>query len=473
MIGLAAVERQVAVKKQVVIEKQINASPSVLPGTTAWGLRARFITITVAAVIGIASWATQSHAASLPNALEELLASHPQILSSEKNREAQRAGIDVSRAVFFPKVSVNAGIGPEHVDNPTFRNAGKAWHDTATNVGVTVRQSLFSGFNNERALRLAELNHQLAGATLAGLTQNLLFDGIRAYVNILRQMRLVEMSRESERNIQLQLDLEDERVQRGSGIAVDVLQAKSRLQIAIEKRVTYEGALENAIATYQKLFDRAPDTANMEDPVVPANIIPSSIERVIEIALRENPILQDKNTNIEISLERKQKILGEYLPKLDLVGKANYESNKNSTAGIRRDYSVLMQASWDVFSGLSTSANMEKENFAYRASLDNFDDSVRTVNERAHLAWNSLKTVRERKALLENALGIAAEVYTARQQLREAGKETVINVLDAENEVTNAQISYISATYDELVAIYQLILSMGRLNADFLALNAN
>ena len=43
------------------------------------------------------------------------------------------------------------------------------------------------------------------------------------------------MSRLNETNIQNQLNLEDERVQRGSGIAVDVLQAKSRLQLAKER----------------------------------------------------------------------------------------------------------------------------------------------------------------------------------------------------------------------------------------------
>ena len=77
---------------------------------------------------------------------------------------------------------------------------------------------------------------------------------------------------------------------------------------------------------------------------------------------------------------------------------------------------------------------------------------------------------RQRVQLLENAVNIAAEVFTARKKLREAGKETVINVLDAENEVINAQINYTSATFDERISIYQLMLAMGRLNAVYLNL---
>jgi len=45
-----------------------------------------------------------------------------------------------------------------------------------------------------------------------------------------RQNQLVELATQNEETIQIQLNLEDERVLKGSGIAIDVLQAKSRLQ---------------------------------------------------------------------------------------------------------------------------------------------------------------------------------------------------------------------------------------------------
>ena len=38
-------------------------------------------------------------------------------------------------------------------------------------------------------------------------------------------------------------------------------------------------------------------------------------------------------------------------------------------------------------------------------------------------------------------------------------------MLDAENEVNNARINFTSAAYDERIVIYQLLLAMGRLNA--------
>ena len=91
--------------------------------------------------------------------------------------------------------------------------------------------------------------------------------------------------------------------------------------------------------------------------------------------------------------------------------------------------------------------------------------------EETKLAWQSLLTARERLELLENAVNIATEVFGSRKKLREAGKETVINVLDAENEVNNAQTNFNSATYDERLAVYSLIRAMGQLTKTSLALD--
>ncbi|HAJ20582.1 MAG TPA: hypothetical protein DCL95_11075, partial [Rhodospirillaceae bacterium] len=72
-----------------------------------------------------------------------------------------------------------------------------------------------------------------------------------------------------ERTIREQLNLETERVERGAGIEVDVLQAKSRLQLAIEARVDLEGQLRQAVASYIQSFDSAPDITQMRLEPVP------------------------------------------------------------------------------------------------------------------------------------------------------------------------------------------------------------
>ena len=70
---------------------------------------------------------------------------------------------------------------------------------------------------------------------------------------------------------------------------------------------------------------------------------------------------------------------------------------------------------------------------------------------------------------LKTASAIAGEVYDLRRKLREAGRETVINVLDAESEFLAAQINFTSAQVDARIGRYQLLLAMGRLEIDAIA----
>ncbi len=420
----------------------------------------------VAVVAAVIATTRAARAEPLETELRALLDTYPKIHQAEKTLESRRASVDEAKALFLPRVNVTGAIGPQVVNSPAQRQAnaeGDPWRGVKNVAGITVTQNLFNGFRTSSQVRAARINRNIAAISLQGTQQNTLFEGVKVYIDVLRQRRLVDMARDNERTIRRRLNLENERVRRGSGVTVDVLQAKSRLQIAMERRVGFEGSLSNAISRYRQVFAHAPRLSTMIDPAPPAEVIPSTLDRAIQIALRENPALIGGTATVEMAREGRRTALSALYPSVDLVGAANYERKNNTVVGIRRDYSVTMQASWDLFSGGSTLAQEHIKNSDYRASMDNLDYVTTKVVEQTRLAWQSLLTARERKKLLGNAVNIASEVFTSRQKLRAAGKETVINVLDAKNELNNAQINYTKASYDERLSVYQLLLAMGRL----------
>lgn len=408
----------------------------------------------------------------LANPLEEelvhLLGNHPQIKSQQNTVQSATKSVTKSASDYWPTVNVTGDIGPEVIDNPTTRSSrvgGKDFSRTRNVATLTVTQNVFDGFSTTSAVRAAQLGVEVARYTLEGTRQTTLFEGINNYIDVLRQKRLIQLSRNNESNIAHQLNLEDERVQRGSGVAVDVLQAKSRLQISKERRVTFEGALEDAVSKYMQVFDHAPDLEAMKDPSPPVDLLPTTVEEATNIAIKENPAVSNAASNIEVAREKERTAESGYYPTIDLVAKDNYEKHRNATLGTRRDQSVLLEASWDLFEGFSTQAGAAAAAYDLRASKDSYEYVARKVQEQVRLSWQRLLTARERLELLENAVNIATEVHSSRQKLREAGKETVINVLDAENEIFNAQINYTAASYDERAAVYQVLLAMGRLTA--------
>ncbi|MDX2221862.1 MAG: TolC family outer membrane protein [Rhodospirillaceae bacterium] len=417
------------------------------------GLYVSFVALNVPAV-----------AAPLQDELSTLLAAHPLVKSAELQIDAADKGYDAAFSAFLPSLDATGSAGYERVTTPSFRaTPDGAFETDSQNYSVTLKQNVWDGGGRLSARQATGIQLELAQIGLKNTRQTVMFEGIVAYLNTLRQNELLKLSSQNEQNIRRQLNLEDERVRRGSGIAVDVLQAKSRLQISMERLVAVTGALQDAQSRYLQVFGRGADLPTMSLPAGPMSTLPATVDEAIDAALDENPVVLASNRQIDLANERRDTAEAEYYPSVDVVLLHKQEKDFNGTPGNRRDYSAKVQATWNLFNGLGTSNRVSQAAFDYEARQSEYAQSRRKVEESVRLAWQALKTTEQRVELLENAVNIAAEVFDARQALRESGKETVINVLDAENEVFTARINLVGAQFDYQIAAYQLLQAMGRL----------
>ena len=410
-------------------------------------------------------------AVTLKQELQHLLDQHPQLKAGRDNVAAAGEGINFADSLFLPTISLTGDSGYKRIDNPARRASGDDWGRGFEKLTMTVTQNLFDGSRKNHDKDVAELNHEAVRGTVVETRQALLFQGATVYIDIVRQMALVRLGGKSESTIAYQLDLEDERVKRGGGTAVDVLLSKTRLQRSKEQRIVFEGSLRDAVTRYTLLFGHPPDLENMEDPALDYNLVPKDIDTAVSAALASNPLVTNSNRQIDIARTRQRSLQSDYFPRVDVVGAANYEDDKEGTLGNRRDYSVTLQATWNLFSGFSTRSSVAEAAHTYSASINNHLFVNRRIEEEARLAWQSVLTSCDRRMLLENAVSIASEVHASRVKLREVGQETAINALDAEGEVFNAEINEVAALYDEKLAIYRLATAMGENLADVLDLD--
>lgn len=416
-----------------------------------------------------ACW-TPVSASTLEEEMRDLVANHPQIQARIKGVNSADEGIRSARSGYMPTVKLTGDQGHEYVDSPDRRGTqGKAFLDKRNTTGVTVTQKIFDGFATDSAVDSAKTARRISESDLRGIRQTTLLEGATAYLDVMRNTKLVALSRENERRLAEQQNLEDERVQKGSGIASDVLAAKQRLQVAKERRVKYEGDFHTSAAKYTQVFGHAPDVAALSDPPLPMDLIPSTVDQSLEVAEKDNPTLESATSTIELTNDKRNIAEAGYWPTLDLVGKANYEHGKNATVGVRRDWSLMLVASWEMFSGFKTDATVAQASWDHGASKDTRFHTSRKVAEQARTAWHKLQTARQRLELLENAAVLAEEVWEATKKKLDAGKATVTEVLDEATRINDARINYTGAYYDMYQASYELLAAMGRLEVDNLS----
>jgi adhesin transport system outer membrane protein len=411
-----------------------------------------------------------SSAVSLEEEMRGLLESHPQIQSKTKAVNSAEEGIRSARAGFLPTAKLGGDQGYEYIDSPDRRlTQGKPYSNNRVTSSLTVTQKIFDGFATDAGVDAAKASHLISTSDLRATRQTTLLEGASAYLDILRYTRLITLARENERKVSEQLNLEDERVQKGGGISSDVLAAKQRLQTAKARRVEFEGGFHTAAAKYNQVYGHAPEVAALSDPPLPLDLIPETIDDSLDAAEKDNPSLQSATKTIDLNDERRRVAEAGYWPTLDLVGKADYENGKNGVIGPRRDWSVLLVASWELFSGFKTDAQVAAASWDHAASKDNRLYTSRKVSEAVRTAWHKFQTAKQRLDLLDNAATLAEEVWEAQKKRREAGKATVQEVLDEETKINDARISYTGAFYDMYQAAYELLSGMGRLEVDNIA----
>jgi outer membrane protein, adhesin transport system len=409
-------------------------------------------------------------AETLSDELGELLRSHPQIQSKTNTVRSSESGIGVARSAYLPSVKMSTDGGPDYVNSTDRKNTqGKSWDRAGESASVTVTQHIFDGYATDSSVGAAKITRDVSEADLRTTRQNVLLEAATAYSTVLRATRLIELARDSVGKVQDQLNLEDERVEKGAGITSDVLAAKQRLQTAKEQRVRFEGDLQTAVAKYTQVFGHVPNIAALAEPPFPGEQISASLADALKLAEKENPSVETAAKNINLSEEKRAGANAGYYPTLDLVGKASYDDGKNAAAGQRKEWSVLLQANWEIFSGFKTDSQVAVASHDLAASKDNHLYALRKVQEAARTAWFKLNTARERMELLKNASILAEEVWKSTRLRHEAGKATIREVLDDEIRINDSRISYAQAYYDMISAGYEMLAAMGRMEVDFIA----
>jgi TolC family type I secretion outer membrane protein len=414
----------------------------------------------------------------LADELAHVLENHPMLRATRHAVDASQQRIDAARSGYRPRVTVTGDGGLESIRSTSYKpsadmklgNDGLVTPATASDLarqklGVSVEQSLYDGGRTRSAVELAQVDLSIQDLNLGTLTQDVLLEALTAYLQVGRYQTLIGLTRLNEETTLSQLDLESKRVAGGGGIAVDVLQARTRLQIVKERRVFYQQALRDAMANYEQTFGHAPDPLRLQDLDIPTASLPADLSTALTQGVEASPKLKVAALQVARAGQSVAAVRASGLPAVDLVGAANRDRNAGATAR-RDDYSLLLRLSWTFATGFE---NQYRTAAALKDRLEQEERETGArskVKESIRVSWNQVVNGKERLDLLDNAAGIARDVMLSRKRLRDAGKETALGALDAEVEYFGVLANKINAMYDTRLGAYRLLSATGRLSPE-------
>ncbi|WP_235031225.1 TolC family outer membrane protein [Geminicoccus flavidas] len=402
-----------------------------------------------------------AEAQTLQEALANAYSTNPELGAARAQLRATDEQVSQALSGYRPQVSGTASYNAVDMDS----SVGKATLDSSS-IGLSVTQPLYRGGGLDANLRASENTVRANRANLIVTEQQVLYDAVQAYAGVWRDRSVLELAINNEKRLQRQLQATRDRFNVGEVARTDVAQAEARLSAATASRVEAEGLLANSIATFRRIIAQEPQ--NVDQPVRPA-ALPANEAEAQELAAA-NPNIATAQYTLAAAKDDVDVAFSRLLPQVDLRASASYANEPSTNLAWQRDGQIGIQVTVPLYQGGTEYSQVRQNKQLARQRDEQLVSTQRSVAENVTTAWKTLQTstsnIQSRQAQVR-ANRIALEGV---EQEAQVGSRTVLDVLDAEQELFGSQVELVRAQANEAIAAYALLASVGQLTADRLDL---
>jgi len=440
-------------------------------------LRNLFFSIAIGLILLYPSFNFAQEAAgnlTLKQTIEAAIKANLRLQQSQDEVEAAQANKKARTTEFFP--TLNARYSYLKRDNPTTTVFGTPQTglvdvlvnpEEEYNFVTSFNQPIFTGFALFNQYKIASLGLDVAEFLEKITRQNVILDAKNAYYSVLKTQKLVDVARDTVKQIAAQKDVAENMYQVGMSPLNDLLQSQVQLANAKQRLITAQNTMEIAKSQFNTLL-RKPVNA----PVVIADILDyTSFEYDIDYCLTraEANRLEIQVADLEVQIAGKDYKLSQrdYYPAVNLTGTwthrgTDWDVNGGRGIGDKEFWDIRATATWNFWEwGRTRYGVKEKLSRLSQAKSrkeeihDNIDLEVKEAYLRTTESEKNITTIEKATEQAKENLRITEERY--KEQV-----STTTDVLVAQTLLTDTMTNYYNALYDFKIAKAVLYRAIGQ-----------
>ncbi len=422
----------------------------------------------------LALMAGGAHAETLDEALVETYTGNPQILAERALLRGTDENVPQALSGWRPTVSFSAeaGIQQGNASNslsllstafpgvPIPSEVNSTSHPRELDLNIT--QNVYQGGRTVALTAQAEDAVRAERARSLATEAAVFFSVAQAYLDVLRDQAVVKLNINNEQVLRRQLEMTNDEFRVGAVTRTDVAQAEARLAAATASRLQSEGTLETSRAEYVRAVGHPPE--NLATPKLHP-ILPATRQEAQDMAARQNPnviaaLFSEDSARDAVIATRAQ-----LLPKVNIVGDIAKQLDTQYQGFRETAESVVAQVTVPLYEGGSIYSQTRQAQETVGQRKSQTDDARRAALQSATQAWETIRTARASIDSLRSTIRAAEIALEGTRQEQQVGSRTVIDVLNAEQELFADQVNLVQAQHDESVAEFNLSQQIGRLTA--------
>jgi outer membrane protein len=426
-----------------------------------------------AALIGVLVMAGAARAETLSDALvlaynnSPLLEQQRQLLRVNDERVAQavarlRPTLDFVASYGKRIVDERPRGAPRIVGGETIVSRG-ARTTTTKSLALVMDWLLLDG--GARSLRVGAAKEAVLAARygLTQVEQQVLLSAVQAYTDLLAARRRVEVQEGNLRLVTQELQATRDRFEVGEVTRTDVALSESRLAAGQSALAAARGQVEIAIEVYERVVGRPP--VGPLSPLPPAPEIPSDDERATALALRVSPVIAAQQHAVTANELLVAAADADRLPSVsfDARGSSNLSGDEDLTLGL--------SASQRLYSGGLRPSLGRQAQAELNASRSELAQTARETAEDVGRAYAVLAIAQAQITSAQQQVRSARLAFEGTREEALLGARTTLDVLDAEQDLLDAQLSLVEARADAAFAVYQVLAAVGLMTTSHLGLS--
>lgn len=423
--------------------------------------------------IVLAGTCTPAFADSLQEALAEAYRSNPSLTGARAGLRALDEGVPQAKALGRPKLGVGTGIAQSFSDANL-----QDKRTTALSVGPTISLPIYQGGRVGASVQAAEKRIEAGRENLRATEAQTFVDVVAAYLEVIRAQRVVDLNDNQVRVLDTNLRATKDRFEVGDLTRTDVAQSEARLAGAQSALTAAQGQLTVARENYLRVVGKEP--ANLEPPP-PLPGLPQNAEAAVELALASNPdLLAAKAGERAAGYDVRAARAGQ-LPTLSAAASASYNDylgsyNRPSGAfGVTSEQrqtsgQVGLNANIPLYQGGAVASRIRQARAEQSQAMEQTVLIERSVVNQARASYANLATARAVKLSSETAVSANRLALEGVRAENTVGTRDILDVLNAEQELLNSEVTLVTAERDEYVAGFALLAVAGQAEARDLGL---
>ncbi len=401
----------------------------------------------------------------------EFLAARHRYLADQESIKQTRAELLPNLSLQYEQKTTDQNI--RRSDNLVFESGSDRYDSTS--AGLTLTQSIFD-YSRWQRYAQSKVTVNKAELEFALARQQLLLRLAESYFLVLERSDQLRTVATEKAAMNKHLELSERKLKSGLGRRVDVEDARARYLNAVSKEFELQSRLEDSRYALREVLGMIPQNLR----VLRENIdlqppVPNDPEEWISKAADYNLELRALMLEQQVAQKEIDALRGEHYPTLDLVYTDFNNDTDGSVFGGGSDIDsadLALKLNIPIYSGGATSSRVRQATEKRYSVLEEINDKRRAVEREAQDAFNRIRTAIVQIDALQQSVNAQERLLESKNSGYRAGRNNILEVLDAQQDLSQAKQALTKARYDYVLNVLRLKFAVGDLQeADLAAVN--